>query len=86
MDKIKFKEWLSKTSPEGGGEIWDNRSNSDLGFGRTGAKSKNVSPETSGQSVIDPDHLYFGIKKKKGLKHEPNNGQPTSTPINNFSS
>ena len=42
-----FKEWLSKDSPEGGGEIWDNRSNSDFGFGLTGAKSKYVAQDKS---------------------------------------
>jgi hypothetical protein len=59
-----FKEWLSTTSPEGGGEIWDNRSNSDLGFGRTGAKSKNVAPDKSGQVELDPDKLFIGKKQK----------------------
>jgi hypothetical protein len=42
MFHFSFKEWLSKTSPEGAGEIWDNRSNADLDFGRTGARSKYV--------------------------------------------
>lgn len=63
---INFKEWISKESPEGGGEIWDNRTNSDRDFGRTGAKSKYVSPEKPGRSVIDPDSLYLGTKKRKG--------------------
>lgn len=42
---IGFKEWLSKWAPDGAGEIWDNRSNADLDFGRTGARSKNVAPD-----------------------------------------
>ena len=70
MAVIRYKEWLSKTAPEGGGEIWDNRSNSDLGFGRmSGAKSKNVSPDKSGQAELDrrrrrctPEKL-FGVEK-----------------------
>lgn len=63
-----FKEWLSKTAPEGGGEIWDNRSNADLGFGRTGAKSKNVSPDKSGQVEFDPEKLFLGTPKKQSRK------------------
>jgi len=66
MFQFSFKEWLSKTSPEGAGEIWDNRSNADLDFGRTGAKSKNVSPGTkAGQTDFDPEKLFLG-KKKSG--------------------
>jgi hypothetical protein len=68
MNSLNFKEWLSKTSPEGGGEIWDNRSNADLNFGRTGAKSKNVSPDKAGQVEIDPEKLFFGISKKRNHK------------------
>lgn len=64
-----FKEWLSTTAPEGGGEIWDNRSNSDLGFGMTGAKSKNVTPNKSGQVELDPDKLFFGKKNKSKSKN-----------------
>ena len=60
-----FKEWLSKDSPEGGGEIWDNRSNSDFGFGLTGAKSKYVAQDKSGQVELDPEKLFFGISKKQ---------------------
>ena len=63
---LSFKEWLSKDSPEGAGEIWDNRSNQDLGFGRTGARSKNtakqIKPEKSG---IDPEKLFLGVSKKR---------------------
>lgn len=85
MRLIGFKEWLSKTAPEGGGEIWDNRSNADLHFGRTGAKSKNVSQDKSGQVEFDPDKLYCGVPKKRiekididkssitGGNNEPNN-------------
>ena len=66
-----FREWLSKMAPEGGGEIWDNRSNSDLDFGRTGAKSKNVSPNKSGQAEFDPEKLFLGKKKlNRGNSHK----------------
>lgn len=68
MSLIGFKEWLSKTAPEGGGEIWDNRSNADLDFGRTGARSKNVAPDKSGQVELDPEKLFFGISKKRNPK------------------
>jgi len=65
MFKLSFKEWL-KESPEGAGEIWDNRSNADLGFGRAGAKSKNVADGTTpGQVEFDPDKLFLGKSKKK---------------------
>lgn len=63
-----FKEWLSKTAPEGGGEIWDNRSNSDLDFGRTGARSKNVMPNRSGQAEFDPERLFLRMSKKRNIK------------------
>lgn len=71
MFHFSFKEWLlielSKTSPEGAGEIWDNRSNADLDFGRTGAKSKNVMAGTkAGQTDFDPEQLFLGKKKKSG--------------------
>jgi len=68
MSLSGFKEWLSKTAPEGGGEIWDNRSNADLDFGRTGAKSRYVSQNKSGQVEIDPEKLFFGISKKRNPK------------------
>jgi len=67
MSLIGFKEWLSKTAPEGGGEIWDNRTNADLDFGRTGAKSKygrQGDKDKSGQVELDPEKLFFGISKK----------------------
>lgn len=64
MRFFTFREWLSKTAPEGAGEIWDNRSNSDLDFGRTGAKSKNVAPNKSGHVEFDPDKLFLGKKSK----------------------
>jgi hypothetical protein len=64
MSITGFKEWLSKDSPEGGGEIWDNRSNSDFGFGLTGAKSKYVAQDKSGQVELDPERLFFGTSKK----------------------
>lgn len=64
-----FKEWLSKTAPEGAGEIWDNRSNADVAFGRTGAKSKNVSSDKMDQtSNFNPEKMFHGkcnCKKKK---------------------
>ena len=66
--QLSFKEWLSETSPEGGGKIWDNRSNSDLGFGGTGARSKNVAPDNpdkSGQVELDPEKLFHGDKKRE---------------------
>lgn len=68
MSLSSYKEWLSKNSPEGGGEIWDNRSNADLNFGRTGAKSKNVSQNKSGQVEMDPEKLFFGVSKKHNSK------------------
>lgn len=78
MSLISYKEWLSKSSPEGGGEIWDNHSNADLNFGRTGAKSKNNSQDKIGQgNRIDPEKLFFGFSKKKIEKldtNNPNNG------------
>lgn len=74
MFHFSFKEWLSKTSPEGAGEIWDNRSNADLDFGRTGAKSKHVASDTkAGQVEFDPEKLFLGRSKKKNgtcSKHE----------------
>ena len=73
MSLLGFKEWLSKTAPEGGGEIWDNRSNADLDFGRTGAKSKNVSQDKSGQVEMDPEKLFFGISKKRCPKLDKDN-------------
>lgn len=66
-----FREYLDKYGPEGGGEIWNNRSNSDLNFGRTGAKSKYVSPESSGETKFDAEKLFKGKSKK------------LSTPLNN---
>lgn len=68
-----FKEWLSKTAPEGAGEIWDNRSNADVAFGRTGAKSKNVTADTKTDQIsdFDPDKMFKGQckcnKKKYGF-------------------
>ncbi len=67
MSLISYQEWLAKTAPEGGGAIWDNSSNADLDFGRTGAKSKNVSPNKSGQVEFDPEKLFFGVSKKLKL-------------------
>jgi hypothetical protein len=65
MFHFSFKEWLSQTSPEGGGEIWDNRTNAELDFGRTGARSKYVSSETKATQVkFDPKKLFLGRKKK----------------------
>lgn len=67
MNLIGFKEWLSKTAPEGGGEIWDDRTNADLDFGRTGAGSRNRhkgNQNKPGQVEIDPEKLFFGISKK----------------------
>jgi hypothetical protein len=66
-----FKEYLSKYGPEGGGEIWNNRSNSDLDFGRTGAKSKYVAPNKSGETNFDAEKLFKGNSKKE------------KTPLNN---
>lgn len=66
MHRLRFKEWLSTSSPEGAGEIWDNRSNADLDFGRTGAKSKNVASDSkTGQAEFDPEQLFLGRKGKK---------------------
>jgi hypothetical protein len=70
---MSFKEWLSKDSPQGAGEIWDNRSNSDMGFGKNGVKSKNVTPEKSIKSNFDPEKLFFGISMKRNLNK--NNGE-----------
>ena len=66
MSLISYKEWLNKYSPEGGGEIWDNHSNADLNFGRTGARSKNDSQDRFSQGDrLDPEKLFFGFSKKK---------------------
>lgn len=66
---ISFKEWLKKEfhmhSPEGPGDIWSQHSNVDQDFGRTGAKSKNVMSNKSGQVDFDPDELFLGKKSKK---------------------
>ena len=66
MFHFSFKEWLSKTSPEGAGEIWDNRSNADLDFGRTGARSKYVSSDKADQVKFNPEKLFLGRKRKSG--------------------
>ena len=69
MSLISYKEWLSKSSPEGGGEIWDNHSNADLNFGRTGAKSKNNSQDKIGQgNRIDPRKVIFWLFQKENRK------------------
>lgn len=66
--RLSFKEWLLST-PDGGGEIWDNRSNSDRDFGRTGAKAKNVGDGvTPGKSDFNPDKLFLGTNKKRAAK------------------
>ncbi len=66
--RLSFKEWLLST-PDGAGEIWDNKSNTDRDFGRTGAKSKNVGDGiTPDVGNFDPDKLYLGNQKKKSCK------------------
>lgn len=69
MNLPKFKEWMLKKVAEEAGEIWNNLSNADIVFGRTGAKSKNVSQNKSDQNKsdqkkIDPERLFFGLSKK----------------------
>ena len=64
---ISYREWLCKLSPEGGGEIWDNRSNIDVAFGEKGIRSKNVSNTKLNKPVqvkFDPDQLYKGHSEK----------------------
>jgi hypothetical protein len=68
--KLYFKEWFleadSLTSPDGGGEIWTNRSNADRDFGRTGAKSKTVGDGVTPEKTdFDPDELFLGKDKKR---------------------
>jgi hypothetical protein len=80
MNRLGFKEWLSKLAPDGAGEIWDNRTNADLDFGRTGARSKYRASErkkpplgedepedqdTAGPAEIDPEKLFLGVPKKR---------------------
>lgn len=64
-----FREYLSdrlsQDQPPSAGDLQDNGSNSDRNFGRSGARSKNVSksvPETI--SSLNPDKL-FGKKRCK---------------------
>jgi hypothetical protein len=72
--RLSFKDWLHEAdsfsnTPDGAGEIWDNNSNADRGFGRSGAKSKNVSKGvTPERADFDPDELYLGKQQKKGCK------------------
>jgi hypothetical protein len=89
---ITFGEWLNQASPEGGGEIWDNRSNADRAFGRTGARSKNVTQDKVDGFRVDAEKLYFGDKKKQvpklnikdilGGLYGSNQQQSTNTPGN----
>ena len=66
MSLISYKEWLDKESSGGGGEIWDNHSNADLNFGRTGARAKNNSQDKISQANgLDPEKLFFGFSKKR---------------------
>ena len=62
MGLIGFKEWLSKDSPEGGGDIWNSHSNADF---NNGLKSKNFSVDKSKKPFPNkktPEKL-FGISK-----------------------
>lgn len=70
---ISFKEFLSQISPEGGGEIWDNRSNIDVAFGEKGIRSKNVQntpPHQNGTVGFDPDKKFLGVSKKMPHKKQ----------------
>jgi hypothetical protein len=70
MSLLGFKEWLSKTAPDGAGEIWSNRSNADLSYGH-GLRSKRTQmdrdPSKSGQAEIDPEKMYLGKPKKQPI-------------------
>lgn len=56
-----FRDWLSKTMPDGTGGNWGNRSDADLDYGRF-ARSKRHN--ASGQVELDPEKMYLGITKK----------------------
>lgn len=64
-----FKEWLSKTAPEGAGDIWSNRSNADLNYGRfVRSRHTQVDNSKSGLAEFDPEKMYLGISKKPSQK------------------
>lgn len=67
--QLFFKEWLLST-PDGAGEIWDDRSNSGHRFGQAGVKSKYVASDAKPdrKSDFDPDKLFLGKHRKKSCK------------------
>lgn len=69
MSLLGFKEWLSKTTPDGAGEIWSNRSNADLNYGIF-VRSRHTQADNnkSGPAEIDPEKMYLGDSKKQTQK------------------
>lgn len=66
MSLIGFKEWLSKTAPDGAGNIWSNRSNADLNYGKfVRSRHTQVDNNKSGPAELDPEKMYLGISKKQ---------------------
>lgn len=66
-EKINFKDWYLST-PDGAGEIWDNRANTDRDFGRSGARSKNVARDLKAEpSEFNPEKI-FGKRKRSNKK------------------
>lgn len=66
MIKLNFKEfWDDHSTPEAG-DIWSSKSNADVAFGTTGAKSKYfMSDVSTGQTKINAANLYIHKPKKK---------------------
>lgn len=71
--RLSFKVWLQEAdslynTPDGGGEVWDQKSNTDA-IRRNGGKSKNVGDgPPAGHTDFDPDEMYLGDNTKKGCK------------------
>lgn len=69
MIKLNFKEFWDDHGTPDAGDIWSSKSNADLAFGTTGAKSKYfMSNVSTGRTKIDPQDLYIHKNKKKSKR------------------
>lgn len=60
-----FRDWLSKTMPDGTGGNWGYRSDADLDYGRFTRSKRH---DASGQVELDPEKMYLGFLKKQPSK------------------
>lgn len=66
MNLLGFKEWLSRTAPDGAGQSWSNRSDTDLNYGKfVRSRHTQMNNNKSGPAEIDPEKMYLGNSKNQ---------------------